>query len=170
MHLDFYMPLSFTARTPSFFIIPQHQPLISIFTWNYYYSVTSLAQRNSSTSSPVVWTRKKKILERTCLLASPFSLLSYLPSSITQTFLQCNRSFHHPSFGIAPILHKTQANKVAYLCIPYNSDGHWRAPKSRGETHLSVSQSQVAKSWDLVACSRLPTLKRGRGSSWEPRD
>jgi hypothetical protein len=46
----------------------------------------------------------------------------------------------------------------------------WRAPKSRGETHLRVSQSQVAESWDLVACSRLPTLKRGRGSSWEPRD
>jgi hypothetical protein len=27
----------------------------------------------------------------------------------------------------------------------------WRAPKSRGETHLRVSQSQVAESWDLVA-------------------
>jgi hypothetical protein len=25
-------------------------------------------------------------------------------------------------------------------------------------------------SWDLVARSRLPTLERGRGSSWEPRD
>jgi hypothetical protein len=25
-------------------------------------------------------------------------------------------------------------------------------------------------SWDLEARSRLPTLKRGRGSSWEPRD
>jgi hypothetical protein len=46
----------------------------------------------------------------------------------------------------------------------------WRAPKSRGETHLRVSQSQVAKSWDLEARSRLPTLERGRGSSWEPRD
>jgi hypothetical protein len=23
----------------------------------------------------------------------------------------------------------------------------WRAPKSRGETHLRVSQSQVAESW-----------------------
>jgi hypothetical protein len=46
----------------------------------------------------------------------------------------------------------------------------WRTPKSRGETHLRVSQSQVAESWDLVARSRLPTLKRGRGSSWEPRD
>jgi len=41
----------------------------------------------------------------------------------------------------------------------------WRAPKSRGETHLRVSQSQVAESWDLVARSRLPTLERGRGSS-----
>ncbi len=46
----------------------------------------------------------------------------------------------------------------------------WRAPKSRGETHLKVSQSQVAESWDLVARSWLPTLKRGRGPSWEPRD
>jgi hypothetical protein len=46
----------------------------------------------------------------------------------------------------------------------------WRAPKSRGETHLKVSQSQVAKSWDSEARSRLPTLERGRGSSWEPRD
>jgi len=47
---------------------------------------------------------------------------------------------------------------------------NWRAPKSRGETHLRVSQSQVAESWDLEARSRLPTLERGRGSSWEPRD
>jgi hypothetical protein len=46
----------------------------------------------------------------------------------------------------------------------------WRAPKSRGETHLRVSQSQVAESWDSEARSRLPTLERGRGSSWEPRD
>ncbi len=46
----------------------------------------------------------------------------------------------------------------------------WRAPKSRGETHLRVSQSQVAESWDSEARSRLPTLDRGRGSSWEPRD
>jgi hypothetical protein len=46
----------------------------------------------------------------------------------------------------------------------------WCAPKSRGETHLRVSQSQVAESWDSEACSRLPTLERGRGSNWEPRD
>jgi hypothetical protein len=46
----------------------------------------------------------------------------------------------------------------------------WRVPKSRGETHSRVPQSQVAKSWDLEARSRFPTLKRGRGSSWEPRD
>jgi hypothetical protein len=46
----------------------------------------------------------------------------------------------------------------------------WRAPKSWGETHLRVPQNQVAKSWDLGARSRLPTLKKGRGSSWEPRD
>jgi hypothetical protein len=50
------------------------------------------------------------------------------------------------------------------------SECDWRAPKSRGETHLRVSQSQVAESWDLEARSRLPTLERGRGSSWEPRD
>jgi hypothetical protein len=46
----------------------------------------------------------------------------------------------------------------------------WRAPKSRGETHLKVSQSQVAESWDLEARSRLSTLEWGIGSSWEPRD
>ncbi len=46
----------------------------------------------------------------------------------------------------------------------------WRAPKSRGETHLRVPQSQVAESWNLEARSRLPTLERGRGSSWEPKD
>jgi hypothetical protein len=58
-----------------------------------------------------------------------------------------------------------QAYSFIWSCIQI-----WRAPKSRGETPLRVSQSQVAESWDLVACSRLPTLKRGRGSSWEPRD
>jgi hypothetical protein len=47
---------------------------------------------------------------------------------------------------------------------------NWRAPKSRGETHLRVSQSQVAESWDSEARSRLPILERGRGSSWEPWD
>ncbi len=46
---------------------------------------------------------------------------------------------------------------------------YWCAPKSRGETHLKVPQSQVAESWDLEARSRLPTLERGRGSNWEPR-
>jgi len=39
-----------------------------------------------------------------------------------------------------------------------------------GWNPLKVSQSQVAESWDLVARSRLPILKRGRGSSWEPKD
>jgi hypothetical protein len=46
----------------------------------------------------------------------------------------------------------------------------WRAPKSRGETHLRVPQNQVAESWNLEARSRFPTLERGRGSSWEPSD
>jgi len=46
----------------------------------------------------------------------------------------------------------------------------WRAPKSRGETHLRVPQSQIAESLDSEARSRLPTLERGRGSNWEPRD
>jgi hypothetical protein len=53
---------------------------------------------------------------------------------------------------------------VAYLSTM------WRAPKSRSETQLRVSQSQVTESWDLEARSRLPTLERGRGSSWEPSD
>jgi hypothetical protein len=52
-------------------------------------------------------------------------------------------------------------------CLSLAMQGLWRAPKSRGETHLRVPQSQVAESWDLEACSRLPTLGRGRGSSWE---
>jgi hypothetical protein len=51
-----------------------------------------------------------------------------------------------------------------------NKEGYWRAPKSRGGTHLRVPQSQVAESWDLEARSRPPILERGRGSSWEPRD
>jgi hypothetical protein len=58
------------------------------------------------------------------------------------------------------------ANLLARHKVYYN----WRTPKSRGETHLGVSQSQVAESWDLEARSRLPTLERGRGLSWEPRD
>jgi hypothetical protein len=45
---------------------------------------------------------------------------------------------------------------------------NWRTPKSRGETHLRVSQSQVAKSWDLEAHSWLPTLERGRGRVGSP--
>jgi hypothetical protein len=55
----------------------------------------------------------------------------------------------------------------AHTSSPYCK---WRAPKSRGETHLRAPQNQVVKSWDLEARSRLPTLERSRGSSWEPRD
>ncbi len=46
----------------------------------------------------------------------------------------------------------------------------WRAPKSRGETHLRVSQNQVAENWDLEARSRLTTLEGVEGSCWESRD
>jgi hypothetical protein len=46
----------------------------------------------------------------------------------------------------------------------------WRAPKWRCETHLRVSQNQGCKNCDLAARSRLLTLEKGRGSSWELRD
>jgi hypothetical protein len=124
MHFDFYMPLKSTIQTHVFFITPQHQPLISILISNY--TTTQLSHwhsKNSSTTKPVVWTRRK-IPKKTCHLGPPFSLLSYLPPWITQTFLQCSRSLHHPSLGAAPILHNTQTNKVAYPCIPCNNDGH----------------------------------------------
>jgi hypothetical protein len=39
-----------------------------------------------------------------------------------------------------------------------------------GWTHLRVHQCEVAESWDRRARSRLPTLERGRRSSWEPKD
>jgi len=61
-------------------------------------------------------------------------------------------------------------NRIERTPKALTSKARWRAPKSRGETHLRVPQSQVTKSWDLVARSQLPTLERGRGSSWEPRD
>jgi hypothetical protein len=76
---------------------------------------------------------------------------------------------HNPSLGLA-----TKARGVVRLQAKREAQesSHmlWRAPKSRGETHLKVPQSQVAESWDLEARSRLPTLERGRRSSWEPRD
>jgi len=69
------------------------------------------------------------------------------------------------------------SRKLQYLLFIYLKEKNewivnhiWRAPKSRGETDKGVSQSQVAESWDLEARSQLPTLERGRGSSWEPRD
>jgi hypothetical protein len=60
------------------------------------------------------------------------------------------------------ILHKVtmmeqlQSNYMVTTCImskleelggPRDCNPKWRAPKSRGETHLRVSQSQVAESW-----------------------
>jgi hypothetical protein len=39
-----------------------------------------------------------------------------------------------------------------------------------GVNPLEGSPNVVCGSWDRRARSRLPTLKRGRGSSWEPRD
>jgi hypothetical protein len=87
----------------------KHQSLIAILTSNYYYFAKSLAQRNFSMTSPVIRTRKK-YQKRTCSLVLPFSLLSYLPPSITQTFLQCNCSLHHPLFGTTLVLHNAQIN------------------------------------------------------------
>jgi hypothetical protein len=77
------------------------------------------------------------------------------------------------------VVEKKKATSASVVALFYGSivkkktmaiSFRWRTPKSWGETHLRVSQSQVAESWDLEARSRLPTLKRGRGSSWEPRD
>ncbi len=39
-----------------------------------------------------------------------------------------------------------------------------------GWTHLRVHQMSSCGSWDRRARSRLPTLERGRGLSWKPRD
>jgi hypothetical protein len=39
-----------------------------------------------------------------------------------------------------------------------------------GWTHLRVHQMSSCGGWDRRARSRLPTLERGRGLSWEPRD
>ncbi len=64
------------------------------------------------------------MLGRTCHLAPLFSLLFYLPPLITQTFLRCSHSLHHPSFDTTPIFHNTQTNKVANPCIPCSNDGH----------------------------------------------
>ncbi len=83
-------------------------------------SAKSLVQQNSSYDQPSSLNK----IKRTCHLAPPFSLLSYLPPSITQTFLQCSHSFHHPLVNVAPVLHNAQINKVAYPCIPCSSDGH----------------------------------------------
>jgi hypothetical protein len=103
------------------------------------------------------------------------SLMSSLP---TQLCLGCNQIFRFapcaPHHNHLDYFHLTMGTHL--LCLKsithhgFQFGLKWRAPKSRGETHLRVSQSQVAESWDLKARSRLPTLERGRGSSWEPRD
>jgi len=46
----------------------------------------------------------------------------------------------------------------------------WRAPKTRGWNPKWGSHKVKLRNWNLVARSPLPTLERGRGSSWEPRD
>jgi hypothetical protein len=122
MLLDFYMPLSSTARTPQFFIIPQHQPPISYIDLNNY-SAKSLAQRSSLTTSLVIWKLQQQencIPTRTYRLSPSYCLL-FLPPTIHSTnLLQCSCSLPHPSFDATPILHNTQTNKVAYPCIPCN--------------------------------------------------
>jgi hypothetical protein len=68
---------------PCFFHHPSTStPQIYFYFELHYYSVKSLVQRISSMISPVVWTRKKytRINLPPC---PPFSLLSYLPLSIT---------------------------------------------------------------------------------------
>ncbi len=123
MHPDFYMPFSFIALTPSFFIIPKHQPLISILTSKY--TTMLLSHQHSEIHQQLAqqFKQEEKILARTCHLALPSSL-SYLPLSNMQTFFQCSRSLHYPSFNTTPTFHNTQTNKVAYPCIPCKNDGH----------------------------------------------
>jgi hypothetical protein len=124
MLLDFYMPLSSMARTLQFFIIPQHQPLISYIDLNNY-SLKSLAQWSSSTTSLVIWKLQQQencIPARTSRLSLSYCLLFLLPTIHSANLLQCNCSLPHPSFGAAPILHNTQTNKVAYPCIPCSSN------------------------------------------------
>jgi hypothetical protein len=99
---------------------------------------------NCNNSSIVLWISR-----------SPLECASYLPSSAGTSE---THSTTHPS----------SLNDQKCTCGGRTGLFYWRAPKSRGETHLRVSQSQVVESWDLEARSRLPTLERGRGSSWEP--
>jgi hypothetical protein len=81
--------------------------------------------------------------------------------------MQACRSFANPNL---PQTCSKYGVQLVYDHPLRNLGVKWRAPKSRSETHLRVPQSQVAESWDLEARSRLPTLERGRGSSWEPWD
>ncbi len=138
---DFYMLLYYTVRTPQFFIISRHQPLISSLTL--IWTTTLLSHRRNevlSTTSLIVWELKTKkyIPEKTYFCSSSHCFLFLPPTVHFANLLQCNHSFHHPFFNTAPILHNTQTNKVANPCIPCSRnrmnihrkrakvDGHWQ--------------------------------------------
>jgi hypothetical protein len=146
MHFDFYMPLNSAAQTHVFLIIPQHQPFISIFISNYTtIQLSHYRIKNSSMTSPTIWTRRK-IPKRTCHLAPPFSFLFYLPPSITQTFLQCNHSLHHPLL-LFSITHKqTKLPTHAFLA-----------------TTTDIFPPQACKSWRLMK-----TIKQKKNKTLKP--
>ncbi len=136
---DFYMPFYPMAWTLQFFIIPQHQPLLSSFTM--IWTNTLLSHWHNGvllTTSLVAWELKtrKKHIEKNMLLFF-FTLLLIL-TSYRPFHKPSNSSLHHPLFGVAPILHNSQTNNITNPCIPCSRnkmtirckcakiDGYWQ--------------------------------------------
>ncbi len=124
--------------------------LCSIHRWSLRSNTSSLSSRTTSTWTETCCAWRRHASCKSFIWCSRDGVLTRLAGKVQRP---ARDQVISPSWGKRRVGH-----------------GSWRAPKSRGETHLKVSQSQVAESWDLVARSRLPTLERGRGSSWEPRD
>ncbi len=112
MLLDFYMPLRSIVRTLQFFIIPQHQPLISILTL--IYTTILLSHQRSGVHQQLTQQSKnynnKKISYQKELVTFLFHTASYayLPPSIPQTFFNAIASsiIHRSTQNLSSITHK----------------------------------------------------------------
>jgi hypothetical protein len=97
---------------------------------------------------------------------------------VMHAMCQALEHLSHTNIWAAPPLnphniHLKSARTTAKLgsTIP-STFGRWHdaLPSHGVKPTWGFHKSQIAESWDLEARSRLPTLERGRGSSWEPRD
>jgi len=78
-----------------------------------------------------------------------------------------HNEFHHHGQDLAIHLFSDRCTRGLLV---KGTEGNLTRSQVTGVKPKRGSHKVKLRNWDLVARSRLPTLERGRGSGWEPRD